>query len=58
MCEGTGHKFSKIIHLFRFDIDQAFLLTTSSVVTASLASFTLGVIMILVVIGMEQRFSI
>jgi hypothetical protein len=32
-------------------LEQAFLLTTSSVVTASLASFTLGVVMIFVVVG-------
>ena len=40
-----------LILIFRFDVEQAFLLTTSSVVTASLASFTLGVVMILVVMG-------
>jgi hypothetical protein len=37
-----------------FDFHHALLLITSSVVTASLASFSLGVVMILVVIG---RFS-
>jgi len=44
-----------IFRLPRFEIDQALLLTTSSVVTASLASFTLGVVMIIVVIGESKN---
>jgi uncharacterized membrane protein YdcZ (DUF606 family) len=44
-----------IFRLPRFEIDQALLLTTSSVVTASLASFTLGVVMIIVVIGESKK---
>jgi solute carrier family 41 len=35
----------------KFDLEQASLLSTSSIVTASLASFFLGLIMIGVIIG-------
>lgn len=40
---------------FKFDLDQALLLSTASVVTASLASFTLGLVMILVILVSRRR---
>ena len=37
--------------IFRFDLANALLVFTSSVITASMASFCLGIIMIGVIIG-------
>ena len=40
-----------INYIFRFDLANALLVFTSSVITASMASFCLGIIMIGVIIG-------